>query len=341
LDRTNYGIGLWQGVGVRRSADLAQLAEEEGFDHVWLSNHKLYSDMFVGLAAAAVTTRRIGLGTFVAEPYSQHPALIAAAIATVDELSGGRAILGLGAGGANFKELGIDLVRPAQALREAIQIIRPLLAGERIDFQGEVFTARDTFLHHLAARPGLRIVLASRGARVLQVAGEEADGAMIATYATPAGLSYGRAMVSQGLARAGRDETGFPLYTRVDVSMDEDGKAARDAIRPMIAAMVMSSYPDAAFLRNSGLEITPELAEMSRQKNEALAFASGHLVPDAYVERFAWVGTPTEVAGQIAAVVDAGFNDIVALMQPMGVDPGPAMRTFAREVIPRVKALLA
>jgi alkanesulfonate monooxygenase SsuD/methylene tetrahydromethanopterin reductase-like flavin-dependent oxidoreductase (luciferase family) len=172
------------------------------------------------------------------------------------------------------------------------------------------------------------------------MAGEVADGVMIATYATPEGLRHGRDMVRQGLERAGRLEGDVRLMTRVDVALDEDPHVARNAVRPMIAAMVMASYPDTAFLAHAGLEITPELEAMSRQKNEALAFASGDLVPDEYVRHFAWVGAPDDVAEQIAAVVDSGFDTIVFLPQPMSADPRPILRRFAREVIPRVHAAL-
>src|SRR5579859_5022764 len=182
-----FGVGVWQGLSSARLAELARLIEHEGFDQLWYANHKLYRDLWVGMAIAALATDRVSLGSFVAEPYSQHPAQIAAAIATIDELSGGRAILGLGAGGANFKELGAVRRRPARALRESVEIARGLLHGERIAYQGEVFTADDVWLH-LPTRPELPIVVASRGDRVLRAAGEVADGVMIATYATPAGL---------------------------------------------------------------------------------------------------------------------------------------------------------
>jgi 5,10-methylenetetrahydromethanopterin reductase len=338
-ERVRFGVGVWQGYTTTRLTELARLIESEGFDQLWYANHKLYRDLWIGMAIAAQATQHIELGTFVAEPYSQHPAQIAAAIATIDELSGGRAILGLGAGGANFKELGAQRIRPAQALRESVEIARGLLRGERIAYRGQVYTADDIWLH-LPSRADLPIVVASRGDRVLRMAGEVADGVMIATYATPEGLRHGRDMVSEGLGRGGRAATDIQLMTRVDVCIDEDPRAARDAVRPMIAAMVMASYPDTAFLVHAGLEITPELATMAQQKNEALAFASGHLVPDEFVRQFAWVGTPTQVAEQIAAVVDSGFRTIVFLAQPMNLDPAPTLHCFAQEVAPRVRALL-
>jgi 5,10-methylenetetrahydromethanopterin reductase len=334
-----FGVGVWQGYTTRRLVELAGLIESEGFDQLWYSNHKFYRDMWAGMAIAALSTQRITLGTFVAEPYSQHPAQIAAAIATIDELSGGRSILGLGAGGSNFRELGTQRIRPAQALRETVEIARGLLRGERIAYRGEVYTADNVWLH-LPARSELPIVVASRGDRVLRTAGEVADGVMIATYATPEGLRHGREMVRKGLVDAGRAEGDVELLTRVYVALDDDPRAARDAVRPMIAAMVMASYPDTAFLEHAGLEITPELASMARQKSEALAFASGDLVPDAFVRQFAWVGTAPDVAEQIAAVADSGFNNIVFIAQPMDADPEASLRRFAREVVPRVRASL-
>jgi 5,10-methylenetetrahydromethanopterin reductase len=340
VDDLQFGVGLWQGAGINRLRELSRLVEEVGFDQLWCANHKLYRDMWVSMAVAAMETSRVRIGSFVAEPYSQHPAQIAAAIATVDELSDGRAILGIGAGGANFRELGIELVAPARALAETIQIVRPMLDGEIVDHRGASFTAAEIGLRALSARPNVPIVLASRGDRVLQIAGELADGAMVATYATPRGLAHGRDMVCIGAERAGRDVETIPLYTRVDVSLDADGRAARDAVRPMIAAMVMASYPNHAFLDHAGLELTPQLAEMASHKNETLAFSSGHLVPDEYVSQFAWVGTPDEVAHQIAAVVDSGFRNVVMVMQPLRTDPEASIRLFASDVIPRVRALV-
>lgn len=337
--RTRFGVGVWQGYTLSRLGQLARFIEHERFDQLWYSNHKLYRDLWIGMAIAAQATEHLEIGSFVAEPYSQHPTQIAASIVTIDELSGGRAILGLGAGGANFKELGAIRARPAVALRESVEIARGLLRGDRIKYRGEIFTADDVWLH-MPSRADLPIAVASRGDRVLRMAGEVADGVMIATYATPEGLRHGREMVRQGLEKAGRSDRTVRLMTRVDVALDADSRAARDAVRPMIAAMVMASYPDTAFLEHAGLEITPELESMSRQKNEALAFASGDLVPDEFVRQFAWVGTPAEVAQQVAAVVECGFDTIVFLPQPMNQDPEPTLQRFAREVIPRVHAAL-
>jgi alkanesulfonate monooxygenase SsuD/methylene tetrahydromethanopterin reductase-like flavin-dependent oxidoreductase (luciferase family) len=129
------------------------------------------------------------------------------------------------------------------------------------------------------------------------------------------------------------------MMARVDVAIDQDERAARDAVRPMIAMMVMASYPDAAFVRHAGLELTPELEAMCRQKDEALALASGHLIPDEFVHSFAWTGSPEAIAAQIAAATDVGYSEVVILPQPLNDSSVDTIRRFATEVIPRYRAL--
>lgn len=332
-----FGVGLWQGIAGTDLAGVVRMCEEVGYSHVWYANHKLYRDMFVGLTVAALNSKRMEVGTFVAEPYSFHPGQIAAAIATIDELTDGRAILGFGAGGGTLRELGIERRRITRFMRESIDVVHGLLRGEHIAFDGEAVQIDGRL--HVPTRPDLPVILASRGDRVLQLAGEIADGAMVATYATAAGLGHGLEMVEEGKRRGAEPDRPFRMMARVDVAIDEDDRAARDAVRPMIAMMVMASYPDSAFVRHAGLELTPELEAMCRQKNEALALASGHLIPDEFVHSFAWTGSPEAIAAQIAAATEVGYSEVVILPQPLNDSSVDTIRRFATEVIPRYRAL--
>jgi 5,10-methylenetetrahydromethanopterin reductase len=339
--RFSVGVGLWQQLAPDRLVELARLVEDEGLDHVWYANHKLYRDMFVGLTLIAANTSRIGLGTFIAEPYSQHPGQIAAAAATIDEIAGGgRMRIALGSGGGSLRALGLERGRPLATMSEATTVIRRLVAGEQLDHDGQMFRLREAKLRAPLGRP-IPVIVAARGDRMLELAGRLADGAMVATYATPDGLGQARQLVTQGLAGAGRDMDSFELYARVDLAIDDDLEAARHAVRPVIAMMAMASYPDAAFIRRVGLELPPDFEEMCRQKDEDLALASGHLVPDEFVDKFAWVGTPGRVADQVARAVREGYGNVVVLPQPLSRDPGRAITRFAREVLPAVDALLA
>ena len=122
---------------LERLAGLARLAEAAGFDHLWLADERFFREVYSSLAVCAAHTRAIALGPCVTDPYSRHPALTAMAIATLDELSGGRAVLSIGAGISGFAELGIRRERPARALREAIMLVRRLLAGKTVDLAGD------------------------------------------------------------------------------------------------------------------------------------------------------------------------------------------------------------
>src|ERR1700741_1384080 len=107
-----YGVALWRDLPPAGRGALARQAEADGYDYAWYANHKLYRDLFVGLSVMATNTESIGIGSVIAQPDSQHPAQLAAAIATIDELSGGRAALGLGAGGGSLVTIGLKRRRP-------------------------------------------------------------------------------------------------------------------------------------------------------------------------------------------------------------------------------------
>jgi alkanesulfonate monooxygenase SsuD/methylene tetrahydromethanopterin reductase-like flavin-dependent oxidoreductase (luciferase family) len=168
----------------RRLMEYARRAEELGFGCFWYADERLYHETYVGLTACALATTRIRLGPAVTDPYSRHPALTAMAISSLDEISDGRAILGLGAGSMGFEQLGLRLHRPAATLRDAIKVIRRLWAGEHVSYEGEQFVLREANME-LPTRPGIPIYLAADGPRTLRVAGELADAVVVAHCASP------------------------------------------------------------------------------------------------------------------------------------------------------------
>src|SRR6201993_4124416 len=141
----------------------ARLAEANGYSAVWVADERFYREVYSCLGQIAAHTAKIQLGPCVTDPYSRHPALTAMAIATLDEISGGRAILGIGAGISGFAELGIDRRKSARAIRESIEVIRVLLCGEAVDFEGEVITCKRGRLSFSPPRPTLPIYVASNG----------------------------------------------------------------------------------------------------------------------------------------------------------------------------------
>src|SRR5438067_611774 len=125
------------------AADMAargRLAEHLGYRHRLYTEVRLFRECYLGLAAIAAGTKSILLGPGVTDPYSRHPAVTASTIATFDELSGGRALLALGRGGTGFRELGITPRLPVAALRESVEMVRRLLAGETVTSTGKVIS---------------------------------------------------------------------------------------------------------------------------------------------------------------------------------------------------------
>ncbi len=339
-DGIRLGIGVLQDFSPDGLVEHARWCESLGYEHLWYANEWFYRDMYVGLTLIARETERIRLGTFIADPYTRHPVLTAVAIASVDEVSHGRAMLLLGASGAGAAPLGIPRVKPARAIGEAVELIRQVLRGERVTYEGEIVQFRNGQLS-FEARADIPIYVASRGDQVLARAGEVADGVMLATYATPPGLRSGLARVALGVERSGRRMEDLALFSRVDACVADNARVAREAVRPMVARLLGSSYPDRSFVHAVGLEVPPSFEEIARKRDHRLSSANAHLIPDELVDAFTWAGTVDEVAEKVAAAADVGFRNITFLPHPpAGGGVESTVRAFAEQVKPRAEALL-
>ncbi len=317
---------------------VAQIEEAEalGYDQIWVSNEKFFHDMYVVASVVAEHTTRVRIGTFVADPYTHHPALTAMAAGTLDKISGGRAILGMGAGGTGFPVLGIKRTRPAAAIKEAVEVIRALWRGETVDYHGEVIHCSNGRLN-FRARHDIPVTVASRGNLVLGTGGEVADSVMIATYAEPVGIQHALSMVEKGAQRSGRSIDDITIISRVDACISSDRRAAYDAVKPMVGVFLWTSYPDREFVRRVGLQVPPELEAIIAKRDYNLMAPNAHLIPDEFVDKFCWAGTPEEVADKVVAVVRMGIEHITFLPHPTeGGSTLETMREFARTVKPLV-----
>ena len=333
-----WGVGVTQSHVLADVVGAVEAAEEAGFDYFWYGNEKLHPDMWVGLTAAALSSSSIRIGTFIVDPYVQHPGVTAATVATLDHYSGGRAVLVLGAGGSGLHELGLTRTKPLGAVEDTVEIVRALLRGERVEREGSRFPARAQL--HFPARAELPIWIATRGERMLQLAGRIADGVMIGTIARAQDIAAAVATVHRGARAAGRTLDDLTVSARVDVAVADDRDAARDALRSFVAGVLSASYPDRGFVRRAGLELPEELEEVCRTKDLRLAWSSSRLVPDEAVDAFTWAGPADYVASRVAAAVDAGAGNITVVFHPSAGTLTDQLQTFAREIVPRVNALL-
>src|SRR5215471_14386332 len=213
----------------------AHLAEETGYDTVWLADERFYREVYSCLTHFAAHTSNVLLGPCVTDPFSRHPALTAMAIATLDEVSGGRGILGIGAGISGFVELGINRRSPARAIHETVEVIRALLRGGSVDFQGQVINLDQGRLSFTPHRSAIPIYVASNGPLGQRVAGTIADGAIMEACASVEEARAFSDEVTASASQAGRDPKSVEKIARLNTCVAENGHAARAVVRPLVA----------------------------------------------------------------------------------------------------------
>jgi 5,10-methylenetetrahydromethanopterin reductase len=331
-----FGVALPLDRPVGELVETAQEAERLGYEFVWANDDRLGRDPFIVLAAIARATERVRLGPGVTNPYSRHPALIAAALATLDELSAGRAVLGLGAGGTNHAMLGVDRAAPARTLRDAITIIRSLLRGEEVTLEGPATTARRARLDFAPSRADIPIFVGGRGPRILELAGEVADGVIFGNVATADGWRYALEHVATGAKRAGRTLDDLEVMAWLYCAIDDEESAALDAVRPMVATSLVTSR---AILPMLGVELPEEfvaLMEAARWvPSRASVDRAAPIIPEALIHRFALAGTPQGCRARLSNLLDdvatiGGVTIVPSLRH--GQQPGDLLRRFIEDV---------
>lgn len=328
-----------------RLADLAVLAESAGFDDFWLADERFFREVYACLTLCALRTRRIRLGPCVTDPYSRHPALTAMAIATLDEISGRRALLGIGAGVSGFRELGIDASRSAVAIREAVEVIRTLLAGETVTVKGREVSFTDGRLDFTPTRADVPIFVASQRAGGCRVAGRVADGAVMQGAVAEPLVRFLRETVHGAAREAGRDPAGVDLVARLNVCIHDDRRAARDTMRATIVRSLSAQRPDFFTFATAGLTVPAGL----RDKVLALPYtheaaplqALAPEVPDAFVDACTLTGPPDVIAPEVVRLARSGITQV--MVYPLAVDGHieTTIERFQAEVMPRVRRELS
>lgn len=303
---------------------------------MWVPDERFFRDVFVSLSALACNTAVSTLGTGATDPYIRHPLLTAAAIASLDELSGGRAILGMGAGISGFDALGIKRVSPVKALRDAIDLSRRFWAGETITSSSEFVPAKAATLG-FAARE-IPIFITGRGPMVLALGGELADGIIIGHFTSEKGISFAQGHISAGLKKRspdrGRPEIAVWAYT----SVSRDGDAARAAVKPAIGRTISSTREALGILGENGDRLIEQLDKFGYARSDAYDAAMRETVSDSLTAQLSVSGTPAECIDRIRAIRACGVDQVILLPYPPEGTTIPEMgELIFSEVLPGVR----
>ncbi len=312
-----------------------KLAEDSGFDYTWITDHYNNRNVYSMLTILALKTRTIKLGPGVTNPYHISPALTASAIATINELSGGRAVLGIGAGDkVTFERIGITWEKPLKRMREAVEIIRELLAGKAVKYDGEIFKFNGARLSFKAGE--IPIYIGAQGPKMLQLAAELGDGVLI-NASHPKDFEEAKKNIDAGLEKAGKSRDAFDTVAYASMSVDKNRDNARNAARIVVAFIVAGSPP--AVIERHGLS-----EDSVNKVREALnnAFTKGDwagvakAVTDEMIDIFSISGTPDDVVERINELAKAGVTQVVA-GSPIGPDKKKSIKLIGKEIIPKFK----
>ena len=198
-----FGVGF-ENLHAREFAAHARRAEEMGFSTFWVPEDPFYRGAFTVASAIACNTSKIKIGLGIVNPYLRHPALTAMEFAALDEVSDGRAILGIGAGLKDWIEgrLKIPYTKPTVAMRECIEIIRRFFRGEEVTYPGRVFQTERIKLSFKPVRTEIPIHLGVLGPKNCEMTGEVADGLLLSIMSSPAYVKFAMEHVRRGLAKS-------------------------------------------------------------------------------------------------------------------------------------------
>lgn len=321
-------VGFYQSGPVAEAVRLARLAESLGFYGVWFNDAQCrWRDVYVTLGAVAISTQRVRIGVSVTNPLTRHPTVTASAMYTLQELSHGRARMGLGIGEAAVKDIGQRPVTIAHLGRTVGQL-RSLWEGGAVGFTGQ-----PSRLRYAASAPcSIPIYLGGAGPRLTRLAGELADGILLTAGAEPENVQLALSHVAEGARAAGRRLEEVSTVARIPACVSDDADAKR-YVRSRVGFSVLQRLP-------------PNLTETEQRAIERIRAAykqEEHLSPnasyaehvtDSLVKRLALAGPPEECFERIRALAQTGIDELnVTLMHP---DTETLLQTIARHILQKL-----
>ncbi len=323
--------------------ELAKLVDEAGADRLGISDVAMLRDTFLVQALCAQATDRVQIGSLVSNPYLRHPAAVATTLATLNEISQGRAFLGIGVG-AGLSGLGIDQSRPARCLEEFLLVVGKLLSGEKLDWEGPAHRIRGAEIGRDIARQ-VPVVVGTRSRQVAMLAGRKADAVVVGAREMRADiLERYRGWVHQGAQAAGRDPKEVEIAPRVTLCVSQDGEMARRSV-----TLYTAHYLSLGSVEQSGLE--PERFEKIRrlaveatgwyfEPEVCYSAELDELITPDLIERFAVAGTPKECLDQVRLIAGMGY-DSVSMNVAAVRRPGGSMHSGMRETIEGLGEMMA
>ncbi len=292
----------------------ARAAEDAGFDSLWVTERYFHEETFSLLGFLAAATRRIRLGLGVINPYTRNPALMGMSAATLDRLSGGRLLLGLGRSDKGVIEgrMGIPYQRPLDTLRETVAQLRQLLAGGCASGEGVGWDLDAVRLAVTPVQERVPVYLAAIGPRALRLAGAVADGVLLNAYVPVRYVRYAVREVAAAAREAGRDPASIDIACMLIVRLTDDPERMMPALKERMMRLLAEPFVGEVLLERGGFDpaILPPLRAAAAGRGGKAAVG---LITDAMVKAFYLLGDASECRRRIDEYREAGVGNPLLL----------------------------
>jgi alkanesulfonate monooxygenase SsuD/methylene tetrahydromethanopterin reductase-like flavin-dependent oxidoreductase (luciferase family) len=335
-----FGIVAPAGEEPKRVLDFIRRAEDSGFDSFWAGDHMVFMkpvafDVLSTISAAGVITNRISMGSF-SDAHKLHPAVLAQRLTTLDRLTNGRFILGLGIGEAmNLDPYGIKWNRPLTRMIESVKLIRRLWESEEpFDYEGEFFKFKKAILGAKPAKGKVPIYIAAHRPKSLRVAAELGDGWI--TLPQPPFLFVKRGkQVEEWRKNAGGDLDSFDMCQYLFISIAKDKDEAFKVLEPLRHTLIWSELYEEAY----GVKLPEEYKDFgymnvitTDEKEREKIIEQGKLFPKEAVFDFTLSGSAKDCIKRIEEYIEAGANHL--LLHNFSADREWSYKVLTEEVVP-------
>jgi phthiodiolone/phenolphthiodiolone dimycocerosates ketoreductase len=341
--------GYFAGGDPSKAIEAIKRAEIAGFDYAWVGDHfsswfpeRPCAETWSVLSAAAVITKKIKLGSGVTDPFRRSPSLLSQLSSTLDQISGGRGILGIGAGEPmNLIPFGIEWKKPVSRVKEAIEVIRELWQSSLknpVSFEGNFDKLTGAFLQIKPVRTSMPIYVGGFGRRLREIAGTMADG-WFAYVHSPETYSQDVGDVLESARKAGKSKEQIDTACYIHCSINRDPDAARDVVM-LPAKLALALSQDELWRLGHAKEKHDELSlsklVLNRKSLDDL-YAVANKIPDKAVEQVALFGTPDQIISRLEKYGKSGVKQCVLSLS--GPDLNDSFELLAKYVLPHLNAM--
>ena len=316
---------------LRDGLEYAQYAEKHGFEAVWQAESRLVRDAIVPMAAYAAVTEKIKVGSGVINNWTRNIGLLASTFLTLDDLAPNRIICGIGAWWDPLaKNVGIDRQKPLTAMKETVEVLKRLLAMERVTFHGEFIQVEGIELDVVHGRKEPRnvpVYVGATGDKMMELAGEIAEGVVLNYCVPPDYNNNAMELLAKGAKRSGRSIDDIDRPQLVVCSVDEDGEKAIDTTRELLT-QYLAQQPHIAKASGVSKDVVEKIQSILGwpATHEQIQQAK-HLVPEELIHKITASGTPENAKKKVQEYIDNGCT--CPILYPVGGDVHKLIDTFS------------